>query len=600
MSDLPCNLDLSVTPEFGQEEVTFRTDLILQQPILLAPNDNAHFCLGASRNATTHVALAWTAVSGANLYVVQWSDSQEMRSGSLRQISTVSTAYPLVRNQDIRIGETIFWRVIALNTVTGGVSLPSVSRQLTYACPGGADADKSTTFNVEAEIVGDPYLRSCEDTTYYLKISFTSKDANDREICRIKEVVWEAEYIGEDATGTVDVIPFFANDYAVVLNSRVSGNFAFNLGLLAKITFEDLIEETEFDKEVKLEILAEPFTLGCGLHCEEQCLDNDPDVKTHKISIDFESIVGSGLSVNDPRLLDPEDQNYNPCACPVLEVNLGCGLKFEDECPAPLEGPATQVVAVDLEQIAGNGLVVVPGVGECSCPQLAVQLTEGCGISISGDLTVEVDYSDLATTGAYTWQSISCPSFYLFEGCSTGSGLAGTQGVAQAQGLVYYHTPAEGCPWLFTKVNIPYNCTLEIDGGNLGVDLTIFGKGLKVTDGVDECPSVELCVDDLTSPIEVLTASEDGVDLSASGEDVAIAWGQVYYEAPSPHSDECGDLVTKTVIPIGCGLTAVGGLLNLDISSFDTVTPTNTMFVLGYDPDKEGCKFVKFAITECP
>jgi hypothetical protein len=50
----------------------------------------------------------------------------------------------------------------------------------------------------------------------------------------------------------------------------------------------------------------------------------------------------------------------------------------------------------------------------------------------------------------------------------------------------------------------------------------------------------------------------------------------------------------------GCGLILIDGELAVDVENAPVVTPTSSMFVLGYDPDAEGdCKFVKFAITDC-
>lgn len=1011
MPDLPCNLRQEVSAYMGQTEVEFRTDVLLPQPYLLGPRDQAVICLKSTPFGPSNIALSWASIAGATLYVVQWGTNPQMQGAGVRQVITASTAVALTRDVQIRIGETYHWRVFALN-ISGGVSPPSETRQFTFNCPEGTDpSTESDLFNVDAEIVGPSTIRSCEDTAYYVKLSFTEKDANERTICTFEGCEWESELL--EGGGTILTPVIALNPLFTIAN--VDTPTQSNAIIKATLTFTNEITNEEFTKDVSIEVLAEPFAYGCGLICVEECTDeNDPGITTKKVGIDFASIAGEGLEVFDPNDLPPEDPDYDPCACPrldvamgcgliekpfcveggdpvnkmavdvealagvgltvdcnkdececdkfaidlrdrfgstytvvdpslpgedtgltlgafkqsvtdvttffspdtvvvqsgvassheiilslfhrdkdepdfvrfqlqlppygvnsnlgfqligyyreggweylgkpppglwftivaesqgdivlsggtltngkrwqqvaygsssidetlkeilhtvsapttacannrviytvyvstspavpdpivpsasfakvlevtadyvrnrdvsvhtrdssyffnsvykpseydvnlepmsitsrynttydlrlrdfesptktqlvagakhagstiggytlvaltgdtianqtalnnvsrtitrtliplgcnleaqylnpdqeslgdfgfrriqvnvgalagdglketdltppedsydpfgctKLEVNYGCGLKLEPEYPEPPSGPR-QALAVDLDQIAGTGLEVVPGAGPGDCPTLAVipgstEFASGCGIDII-ESVISIDYGDIADEGSYTWSDASCPPTVLFDGCSTGSGLASTEGVAQAQGLVYYQAVFEGCPYLFTKVNIPYNCTLGVDSGNLGVELDIFGKGLKVTDGEDLCPIVELCVEDLSSPIEVSTASEGGVDLDISGEDVAIAWGQVYYEEPNPPNPaSCGQLVTKTVIPIGCGLTASGGLLNLDIANFETVTPTNTMFVLGYDPNREGCKFVKFAITECP
>jgi len=605
MADLPCNLNQYITPEFGQESITFRTDSLIPQPILLTPQDNAHYCLAANRGASSHIALSWTTSTGATLYVLQWADNAQMQGGSVHQKVLAGTAYALLRNVDIRLGQTIFWRVFAMNLL-GGVSVPSDVRQLTYTCPEDKDPEsKESTFNIEAEIIGSRYLRSCEDTTYYIKLSFTSHDANEREICRVDGVTWTAEYVG-DGTGDVDVLPIFDNEYTVVLNARPDPD-ALNLELKAEIRFTDLLNTEEFTKDLKVEILSEPFTFGCGLKCEEQCLDDDPEVRTFKTALDFD-IFGDGLLVTQPA--------EETCDCPVIEVGLGCGLKFDDPCPLP-EGEVRKVVSIDLEAIAGTGLSVEEGTGECPCPKLkadASSYTAGCGIDID-ELVISVKYDDLATEGTYQWiepesPSFQCPSVVLTT-CSTATGdvdpINAYNRLAILQGRVKYDTQTDpyGCPFLFSEVNLPYNCSLQVSDEVLGLNFDIFSHGLKVYENEESCWSIGICANELDSPVDVKTCSEfEATDLDACGSTVkkALAYGEVYRDTTSsPYGETCEKLVTKTVIPLGCGLAVVDGRLLLDLASIPTVTPETDMFVLGYDPTSaEACKLVKFAITECP
>jgi hypothetical protein len=635
MSDLPCNLDLSILPEFGQEEVTFRTDVLIPQPIPLRPVDNAHICLTADRQASSHILLSWTTSVGANVYVLQWSESQDMQGASLHQKVLLAPTYTLIRNEDIQLGQTIYWRVFALNTVTGGVSLPSVAWQLTYACPQTTNGlpTKEATFNVMAEMIGPDFIRHCEDTTYYLKLSYTGFDANEREIFKYESTEWAAEFIG-DVVGTVDVRPETENDLKVYLNTRLDENSSANVKLTATVTFTDMINEETFTKEVTKEILSEPFTYGCNLKCVEECITDNPEEKTFKVAVDLDSMAGDGLKVYDRRELNPEDPNYDPCACPELQISIGCNLKIEDIF-------LDRRLSVDLDSLAGPGLTVIPELG--GCPKLAVDLTAGCGISIDG-ATISVNHADLASSAAYTWSNVNCPAGEVFTGCSTGSGLAGTAGVVQAQGLVYYNVPSE-CPKLFSVVNIPYNCTLTTTEGGLGFNLDIIGKGLTVVEGPgpDYCPEIQLCVDTMEDapPVIYDTCVDGAVDLdecSLSAAEKGIAYGKAFYKAPPPESEDCGELLVKTIIPVGCHFNLANGKIELDLTalaganlsiddsgscpklkadlgdltacelpeilglcSAPVVTPTTSMFVLGLQPDGlGGCCLVKFAITECP
>jgi hypothetical protein len=338
MADLPCNLNLRIDPQFGQEELVFRTDLDIPQPVALTPQDNAHYCLDAQRGNNSHIALSWTTSAGATLYVLQWSDSQDMQGGSLRQKILVSPAYALIRNEDIRLGETIFWRVFALNT-SGGISLPSQPRQLTYSCEGltDGDPDKAADFNVEVELIGPTTIRHCEDTTYYIKLSFTNKDADEREICTFDGCEWEVGFVGS-ATGIGTFDGDIGNELKIYVNARLDGDVSANLEIKATLTFTDLISNEEFTKEVKREAIVEPFNFGCGLTCTEVCVDDNPEELTYRVGLDFDAIAGSGLIVNDPRTLDPEDPDYDPCGCPSLQVDLGCGLIEKPHCVEGEEG----------------------------------------------------------------------------------------------------------------------------------------------------------------------------------------------------------------------------------------------------------------------
>lgn len=342
MSELPCNLNLFLQASFGQEEVQFRTDVLLPQPILLAPIDNAHICLTASRNATSHIALTWTAVTGATNYVLQWGDSEDMSSPSLRQVILTTTAFTLFRNRDIRLGQTIYWRVFAIN-LSGGVSLPSATRQLTYTCPEGKEATKESTFNVEAELLGPDTIRSCEDTTYYIKLSFTNRDANFREICRYEDTQWSAEYIGS-AAGDITLVPEEDNELKIYVNARPAGEISGNLKLTAEITFTDVIKDETFTKTLTKEIISEPFTYGCGLKCDDLCIDEAGEVKTKAVSIDLESIAGPGITVRDLRKIAPGDPGYDPCACPQIEIIPGCGIEIRT-----VDGIDT--IALNLDQV---------------------------------------------------------------------------------------------------------------------------------------------------------------------------------------------------------------------------------------------------------
>ena len=638
MSDLPCNLDLSLLPGFGQEEVTFRTDILIPQPILLGPVDNAHICLPANRQAASQILLTWTISTGANLYVLQWSDSQEMQGGSVRQVLTASPNFTLVRNRDIQVGQTIYWRVFAINITTGGVSIPSVARQLTYACPQrtGGLPNTASAFNVVAELIGPEVIRHCEDTTYYIKMTYTGRDADNREVLQYNTTTWEATFV-EPATGEILLREEVSNDLKRYLNARIDGLFSANITLKATITFQDLINNEPYTQEVTKEILAEPFTFGCGLICDQECVSSDPADQTFRVRVDLDEIAGDGLTAESP--IDPESPpespEVDPCSCKKLNIDIGCHLKFDTD----------KRVAVDLDSLAGPGITVVPGEdGACDKLSAEADYTAGCGISIV-DQEIRLNPSDYTLSGTYSWSDTNCPSGTTLTGCSTGSGLAGTVGIAEAQGRVYRQTVGD-CHYLFTKVNIPYNCTLEIDNGNLGLNFGIVGAGLTVIDVPDGCPQIGICADTLEADpaVNVATCLDGASDLdqcSLSSAEKGVVYGKVYHHPPTvpeAGAGSCGELVVKSVLPVGCHFNLTNGKIELDLTALaganlsidnsgscpklqadlgdltpcelpqilglcdaPVVTPTTSMFVLGLNPTGPGeCCIVKFAITECP
>jgi hypothetical protein len=495
--------------------------------------------------------------------------------------------------------------------LTGGVSVPSDVRQVTYACPENKDPEsKEATFNVEAEIVGSDTIRACEDTTYYVKASFTSHDANEREICRLDDIEWTSEYVG-DATGSLNqYLVDSPSKAAIFLNSRPDTKYPANILLTVKLTFQDLINSVPFEKEIKREILGEGFTFGCGLTCVEECFDDDPQQKVHKTALDFD-IFGDGLLVSEPA--------EESCDCPTIDVGLGCGLKFENECPVAPGDTPRQVIAVDLNAIAGAGLTVEPGNGDCPCPKLTASgaYTAGCGIDISAGNVISVDIDEIAESGDYEWNEPESPGLRCQSTVLTTCVATTTPNLQDAlnklailQGRVKFAYPddnPENCPFLFSEVHLPHGCSLKVTDSVLELNFDMFKNGLRIykENEAETCWSIGVCAEELDSPINVASCSQflsDNLTECGSNTPKALAYGEVYRSTDEPPLDAtCQRLVTKTVIPLGCYLEVQDGKLNVNFDDLETVTPTTAMFVLGYNPNATGvCKLVKFAITDCP
>jgi hypothetical protein len=357
---------------------------------------------------------------------------------------------------------------------------------------------------------------------------------------------------------------------------------------------------------------------------ENECVKIELCVPDGTVTIAPEQITGDPLtSISDhPKALlygyVKFDEQENDCGYVYAETYLPLGCHFNT---------TSSRLTLDLTTLAGEGLSIEQGL----CPKLRVDsalYTAGCGIDISATKVISVDLADIATAAAYTWNGENCvpASIVLATGCSTASGLAGTEGVFQLPGLVLF--AAGACPTLHARVNLPYNCSLEIDNGNLGLNYGIFTKGLEIIDGDGDCPEIGLCVEDGQLPINFSSMVGDDLTNVSAGVS-ALVYGQVQFDPtpypPSPPNQPC-KVFTKSYLPVGCHFDVGTGRLILDVNTLageglavdsspcpklkvdiqdlfcdaPTVTPTTSDFVLGLRYTGETCELVKFAITECP
>jgi hypothetical protein len=419
----------------------------------------------------------------------------------------------------------------------------------------------------------------------------------------------------EDGAGPEDCPQFFSEvnlPYHCSLTITVDGYFSLNYQIFKKglKTIEPEVEECP----------------GVGL-----CVDDGSS------PVAANQLTGSGLTgvsggtnaiVYGQLFFEGSEEN---CGRLITQSLLPVGCHFS------VSGGQLEL---DLAALAGDGLSVD---SSGSCPKLkadSADFTGGCGIEIDLAKVISVNLADIAQAGTYSWSSTDCETPYLMVGCSTGSGLAATVGVIQTQGLVYYDSSGE-CPQLFSVSHLAYNCTLVESDGNLGIDLSLFGKGLTVSSDGINCPSVDICAEDGTLPIPF--SDMTGTDLTnISDTQKAIVYGQVQYDPtpypePEPSEDPPEDppeeppnepckLFTRSYLPVGCHFNVTTGKLDLDLSALagaglsitsddcpklqvdlqtllcavPTEIPTTGDFVLGLKYTGETCQVVKFPITECP
>lgn len=270
------------------------------------------------------------------------------------------------------------------------------------------------------------------------------------------------------------------------------------------------------------------------------------------------------IFTNGLTLIQPEFDG-----CPEIGLSVGCHFEI-------VEGR----LELNLAAIAGDGLSVDTS-GECPKLTATSSLTGGCGIDIIENI-VSIDYTDIAVDGQYAWVNNGCTATVL----TTCSAAGGNAGVAELQGLLRYQLETSGpipCEKLFAQVNLPYDCSLDINNGALSLNYSIFTRGLAVLPSPsDGCPEIGLCVEDATLPIAF--SEMIGTDvISSSSVTKAIIYGQVHYDpTPYPEPPEYPDdpdgpdepdepeeqpckVFTRSYLPVGCHFGVAAGTLSLDL-----------------------------------
>ena len=172
-------------------DIVWREDANIPAPGLIFPYQNRTFCL-ARDGMDTGICLSWTAVPGATTYLLQWSLNQDFSGTTTQEFVTSDTEYCLQYLLDIRQGTEIYWRVIAANQVTGGVSTKSEVRQFRYDC--GNNAPDSFTgceqHAVSQEIVGRNTLACCDYANFSLERTFDCPEFPPQSVINVKSVKW--------------------------------------------------------------------------------------------------------------------------------------------------------------------------------------------------------------------------------------------------------------------------------------------------------------------------------------------------------------------------------------------------------------------------
>jgi len=191
-------------PVFPQ--LDWKSDAHLEPPVLLYPGEGQNICTepfdqeGKEYLDASGCNLQWEAVDGATHYIVQWCNESSFAGPTLRSSQTTDTNYHLLYRRDIRMGESLYWRVMA-HDGAGGISHKSEARSFKWDCPTGRKAEPKSSagtndgycdlFNVTMELNGPgPRVHCCTRELFHLKLTYDCKDADGNDLITFGGTSW--------------------------------------------------------------------------------------------------------------------------------------------------------------------------------------------------------------------------------------------------------------------------------------------------------------------------------------------------------------------------------------------------------------------------
>jgi len=135
----------------GKPSITVFNDIVLDKPVLTAPDDGVTICKYTTLSET--ISLTWNTVSSANVYIVQICGNSQFAGPTLttKKISAPTTNLNLIVGTDINYGITYYWRIFAYNT-TGGASPKSETRSFIIQCENQNDSSDSSCDSASLDI----------------------------------------------------------------------------------------------------------------------------------------------------------------------------------------------------------------------------------------------------------------------------------------------------------------------------------------------------------------------------------------------------------------------------------------------------------------
>jgi len=191
-----------------QPAVVWRSDVVLEPPVLLAPENESTVCpsnTGGYDNPSG-ITLEWEDPVDADWIIIQVCDNSSFNGPTLRSVKVLAgeESYQLSLISEIRHGESVYWRAMAYSN-SGGVSPKSDAWQFTYDCgspgkkggsppsPAGRRPSLCELYEVKMEVAGPDVIMACSQENFNANVVWTCEDGDGNEILRLDSVQWSVE-----------------------------------------------------------------------------------------------------------------------------------------------------------------------------------------------------------------------------------------------------------------------------------------------------------------------------------------------------------------------------------------------------------------------
>ena len=337
---MSCNIIMDSCLRVEFPVVEFRNDILVPTPQLVGPVDGDTYCVGLGPNGETGICLQWQAagtIPGNTRYLVQWSQNPQFEGPTVREAIVADSGitlqeYCLIYPDDIRYGETVYWRIIAADIVNGGVSNKSETRQVTLNCNDSqydnqTFSNRCAQYNVDMNIRGCDCMSCCGSSTVWLEMTYGGFDVFDNALIEVADVVWSVkvqdqtvssdDYQNIDCdttedTTTTKIIRDPSNMFKAVIDACESETQVAQI--TAEVTFDDLTLLDQFTCNASSKII---------LDCDFEVTDVEP------IALNTDYIKDEACGVMKPLgksaiVTDPCCVNVATVAGPVYSVPNVC------------------------------------------------------------------------------------------------------------------------------------------------------------------------------------------------------------------------------------------------------------------------------------